>query len=444
MMKRRLIFGVVAVALALNLAIGAAIYLNSARAAEQKDSMDASLELFASVLQKVRAEYVDGTNLTYRDLTDAAIKGMVGKLDPHSEFMDADEYQQLQNDTEGQFGGLGLNVMVKSNYVVVIAPMEDTPGFRAGILPGDMIIRVNGASVENTPIDDVVKRLRGEPGTQVTITIHRPATGEEKNLTLTRAIIQTDMVKDINGKREFPLGADGIGYVRITEFGDRTGDELEAALGKLKAQDMKALILDLRWNPGGLLDQAVDVCQKFLPRGQLVVSTEGRDPAQNSVLRAKGRGDELKGMPMVVLVDLGSASASEIVTGCLQDLHRAVILGEKTFGKGSVQSIFPLDGPALKLTVAKYYTPSHRVIHEHGIEPDIVVPMTEEQERALLLTRLPGALESLDATNRVRVAQMQDVQLERAEDLLKGMLLYGQLENSPLKMAAKQDDPARN
>jgi carboxyl-terminal processing protease len=444
-MKRRLIFGVVAVALALNLAIGAAIYLNSARAAEQKDSMDASLELFASVLQKVRAEYVDGTNLTYRDLTDAAIKGMVGKLDPHSEFMDADEYQQLQNDTEGQFGGLGLNVMVKSNYVVVIAPMEDTPGFRAGILPGDMIIRVNGASVENTPIDDVVKRLRGEPGTQVTITIHRPATGEEKDLTLTRAIIQTDMVKDINGKREFPLGADGIGYVRITEFGDRTGDELEAALVKLKAQGMKALILDLRWNPGGLLDQAVEVCQKFLPRGQLVVSTEGRDPAQNSVLRAKGRGDELKGMPMVVLVDLGSASASEIVTGCLQDLHRAVILGEKTFGKGSVQSIFPLDDVgALKLTIAKYYTPSHRVIHGRGIEPDILVPMTEEQERALLLTRLRGGLESLDATNRVRVAQIQDVQLERAEDLLKGMLLYGQLENSPLKMAAKQNDPARN
>ncbi len=343
MMKRRLIFGVVAVTLALNLAIGAAIYLNSARAAEQKDSMDASLELFASVLQKVRAEYVDGTNLTYRDLTDAAIKGMVGKLDPHSEFMDADEYQQLQNDTEGQFGGLGLNVMVKSNYVVVIAPMEDTPGFRAGILPGDMIIKVNGKSVENTPIDDVVKRLRGEPGTQVTITIHRPATGEEKNLTLTRAIIQTDMVKDINGKREFPLGEDNIGYIRITEFGDKTGDELEAALDKLKAQGMKALILDLRWNPGGLLDQAVEVCQKFLPRGQLVVSTEGRDPAQNSVLRAKGRGDELKGMPMVVLVNLGSASASEIVTGCLQDLHRAVILGEKTFGKGSVQSIFPLD-----------------------------------------------------------------------------------------------------
>ncbi len=436
-MKRRLIFGVVGAALTLNLAIGAAIYLNSARAAEQKDSMDANLELFANVLQKVRAEYVDSTNLTYRNLTDAAIRGMIASLDPHSEFLDAQDYQQLQDDTEGQFGGLGLVVSMRDGYVTIVAPMEDSPGFRAGILTGDRIVKVDGKSVIKSPLDEVVKQLRGDPDTQVMVTIQRPATGEEKSYTLTRAIIQTDMVKDINGRKEFPLGEDGIGYVRITEFGDRTGDELQDALDKLKAQGMKALILDLRFNPGGLLDEAVNVCGKFLPRGQLIVSTEGRDPAQNSVLRAKGRGDELKGMPMVVLVDLGSASASEIVTGCLQDLHRAVILGEKTFGKGSVQSIFPLDNNmALKLTVAKYYTPSHRVIHEHGIEPDIVVPMTEEQEAAILLTRLPGGLESLDATNRARIAQIQDVQLERAEDLLKGMLLYGEL-SKPEKIAAK-------
>jgi carboxyl-terminal processing protease len=436
-MKRRLIFGVVGAALGLNLAIGAAIYLNSARAAEQKDSMDANLELFATVLQKVRAEYVDSTNLTYRNLTDAAIRGMIGSLDPHSEFLDAQDYQQLQDDTEGQFGGLGLVVSMRDGFVTVVAPMEDSPGFRAGILTGDRIMKVDGKSVVNSPLGDVVKQLRGDPDTQVAVTIQRPATGEEKSFTLTRAIIQMDMVKDINGRKEFPLGADGIGYIRITEFGDRTGDELEDALDKLKAQGMKALILDLRLNPGGLLDEAVEVCQKFLPRGQLIVSTEGRDPAQNSVLRARGHGDELKGMPMVVLVDLGSASASEIVTGCLQDLHRAVILGEKTFGKGSVQSIFPLDdSTALKLTVAKYYTPSHRVIHEHGIEPDIVVPMTEEQEAALLLTRLPGGLEELDATNRARVERIQDVQIERAEDLLKGMLLYGRL-SQPDKVAEK-------
>ena len=181
------------------------------------------------------------------------------------------------------------------------------------------------------------------------------------------------MVKDINGKKDYPLDTNRIGYVHITQFGDNTADDLEAALGKLKQQGMKGLVIDLRWNPGGLLEQAVAVCQKFLPRGQLVVSTEGRRTVEKYY--AQGTGDELKNIPIVVVVNLGSASAAEIVTGCLQDLHRAVILGEKTFGKGSVQTIFPLDdGSALKLTVAKYYTPSHKVIHQHGITPDILVP----------------------------------------------------------------------
>ena len=276
----------------------------------------------------------------------------------------------------------------------------------------------------------------------MTLTIQRPSSGLVKDFTLTRAIIKMAMVKDINGKKDFPLGDDKIGYVRITEFGDQAGEELEAALNKLKAQGMKALIIDLRWNPGGLLDEAVEVCGKFLPRGQLVVTTEGRDPGQNSVRRADGSGDEFATeMPMVVLVNLGSASAAEIVTGCLQDLHRAVILGEKTFGKGSVQSIFPLDdGSALKLTTAKYYTPSHKVIHQHGITPDIEVPMTEEQEAAVLLKRAPGGLESLSETNRISIENVHDIQLERARDLLKGIMLYKARRGrrqKPEKMAAK-------
>jgi carboxyl-terminal processing protease len=203
---------------------------------------------------------------------------------------------------------------------------------------------------------------------------------------------------------------------------------------------MNALILDLRWNPGGLLDEAVNVCQKFLPRGQLIVSTEGRDPAQNSIRDAAGRGDELHGMPIVVLVNLSSASASEIVTGCLQDLHRAIILGEKTFGKGSVQSIFPLeDGSALKLTTAKYYTPSHRVIHEHGITPDIVVPMSDDEEALLQFKRAPGGFESLNETNRVRLSKIMDPQLARAGDLLKAILLYDSFNGgaTPEKVAVK-------
>lgn len=447
-MKRRLIYGVVITVLLLNLAIGARIYLSSARAADKQDAVYPNLELYADVLEKVRKEYVDGQNLTYHDLVYSSLKAMVGSLDPHSQFMDVDDYQQLQNDTEGQFGGLGLVVSMRDGFVTVVAPMEDTPGSRAGILTGDRIVKIDGKSVEKMSLSDAVKILRGAPGTKVTVTIQRPAAGTEKDFTLTRAIIQMDMVKDINGGKTFPLDPDKIGYVRITEFGSSTGDELETALTKLKAQGMQALIIDMRWNPGGLLDEAVEVCSKFLPRGQLVVTTEGRDPTQNSIRRADGRGDEFvnangSAKPIVILVNLGTASAAEIVTGCLQDLHRAVVLGEKTFGKGSVQSIFPLDdGSALKLTTAKYYTPSHKVIHEHGITPDIDVPMTDEQEAALLVKRSLGGLESLNATNRVRVEQVHDVQLERAEDLLKGMLLYNALnhETAPApneKVAAK-------
>jgi len=215
-------------------------------------------------------------------------------------------------------------------------------------------------------------------------------------------------------------------------------EDLEAALKKLRGQGMQALILDLRWNPGGLLEQAVDVCEKFLPRGELVVTTEGRNPAQSSVRKAMGHGDELRNMPMVVLVNLGSASASEIVAGCLQDLKRAIVLGEKTFGKGSVQSILPLnDGSALRLTTAKYYTPSHKVIHEEGITPDITVPVTEEEERDILLQRTPGGVESLDEKDRPRVAGAHDPQLDRAMDLLKGITLFTQRAPLPEKKIAK-------
>jgi carboxyl-terminal processing protease len=427
-------------ALAVNLIVGARIYLSSAHAAERKDSVEPNLELFTGVLEKVRTEYVNGKNLTYRDLVYAALKGMIGSLDPHSEFMDPDEYRELQSDTEGAFGGLGLVVTMKDNYVTVVTPMEDTPGFRAGILSGDRIVKINDKSAERMSLQDAVKQLRGEPGTQVTVTIQRPSSGMVKDFTLTRAIVKMDMVKDINGKKEFPLGAGKIGYIRITQFGDKTDDELKTALNKLKAQGMKALILDLRWNPGGLLDEAVEVCSEFLPRGELVVTTEGRDPDQNTIRRAEGRGDKLKGMPVVVLVNLGSASASEIVAGCLQDLQRAVILGEKTFGKGSVQSVFPLDdGSALKLTTAKYYTPSHKVIQEHGITPDIVVPMSDEEEAALIYKRAPGGLESLHPEDRARVENSHDVQLERAGDLLKGMLLYSALNDAakPGKITVK-------
>ena len=437
-MKRRFIFGLVVVMLLLNLALGAKIYLSAAQAATDADNPQVNLALFNDAIQKIRNEYVDGTNLTYQQLVYASLKGAVGKLDPHSEFLDADSFQQLQDDTEGQFGGLGLVVALRDGRITVIAPMEDTPGSRAGILSGDYITQVEGQSVEGQPLADVVKLLRGEPGSPVTLTVARPSTGEKKNYTLQRAIIQMQMVKDINGKQEFPVDNNKIGYVRLTQFGDKTADDLEMALNKLKSQGVKGLVLDLRWNPGGLLDQAVAVCQKFLPRNQLVVSTEGRRVLEKYF--AEGSGDELKNIPIVVLVNLGSASAAEIVTGCLQDLHRAVVLGEKTFGKGSVQTIFPLDdGSALKLTVAHYYTPSHKIIHQRGITPDVLVPLSDAEEAALLLKRTPGGLDGIPSGTRAHVDKIHDEQLERAEDLLKGLLLYDQISGgaSLKKVAAK-------
>jgi carboxyl-terminal processing protease len=437
-MKRRLVFSIVAVVLTVNLLIGARLYVTSADAA-QKDSPYPNLKLFSEVMEKVRKDYVDGKEITYQELVYGALQGMIDKLDPHSEFMDPSKYRDLQNDTQGQFGGLGIIISMKDNFVTVVSPVEDSPGFKAGILSGDRIIRIEGKSTENMSLPDAVKNLRGEPGTDVSITILRPSSGDTHDYTLKRAIINVDMVKDINGKKEFPLGDNRIGYIRLVQFGEKTSEDLEAAMSKLKGQGMQALILDLRWNPGGLLDQAVEVCQKFLPRGQLVVSTEGR--YTNQKFPAKGRGDELHNMPIVVLVNIGSASASEIVAGCLQDLNRAIILGEKTFGKGSVQSIIPLDdGSALRLTTAKYYTPSHKVIHEVGITPNVIVPVTEDEERDIILRRTQGGIESLDQTDRTRVQNSRDPQLDRATDLLKGILLFSQIhpeEKSDSKMAAR-------
>src|SRR5712675_2064174 len=237
-MKRRLIYGAVAMVLGLNLFIGARIFLSSAQAAE-KDSPYPSLELFSYVMEKVRKDYVDGQKVTYQDLVYGALKGMLNTLDPHSEFMEPEKYKELQNDTQGAFGGLGIVVSMKDNFVTVVAPMDDSPGFTAGILSGDRIIRIDGKSTEKMGLQDAVKTLRGEPGSQVTITTLRPSSNQVKEYKLTRAIINVDMVKDINGKKEFPLGENKTGYIRLTQFGEKTADELEAGLKKLKAQGMQ-------------------------------------------------------------------------------------------------------------------------------------------------------------------------------------------------------------
>ena len=439
-MKRRIIYGILGCALGLNLLIGAQIYVYSSHAAAKDDPYE-NYRLLSDVLEKVRQEYVDGEKLTYKELIHGALKGMLNTLDPHSEFMDQSKFEELKKDTQGEFGGVGVVVSLsKDKQLTVVSPMEDTPGYRAGILSGDRIVKIDGKSTEKFTLEDAVKRLRGEPGSEVVVSVLRISSGQVTDHKLIRAVIKVDTVKDLNGKREFVLGENNIGYVRLTQFGEKTSDDLEKALKKLEKQGMQALILDLRGNPGGLLDQAGEVCNKFLPSGQLVVSTEGRGAAQKSEYRAKGRNKHLN-LPTVVLVNGGSASASEIVAGCLQDLQpitKAIVVGEQTFGKGSVQSILPLpDGSALRLTTAKYYTPSHKVIHERGITPDIIVSMSDEQEADLFKRRVPGGLDSLDEKERERIQNTRDAQLDRSMDVLKGILLYTQRSATPAKVAAK-------
>jgi carboxyl-terminal processing protease len=377
------------------------------------------------VLERVRQDYVDGEKVSYEDLMRAAMKGMLNTLDPHSEFMEASKYTELKNDTEGAFGGVGIVVGMRDNVLTVVSPMEDSPAYRAGILTGDKIVKIEGRSTEKTSLPEAVQKLRGEPGSNVSISVLRPGTKEVKDYTLTRSTIKVDTVKDINGHREFPISENKVGYVRITQFGEHTTGEFKEALEKLKKQGMEGLIMDLRNNPGGLLDQAVKVCDLFLARPQLIVSTEGRAQRMKTErYTATGR-DEYPNLNIVVLVNNGSASAAEIVSGCLQDVGRAFLIGEQTFGKGSVQSIMPLEnGSALRLTTAKYYTPSHKVIHEKGITPDAIVPMSEEEERALYLKRVAGGVESLEEPLREQIKAVHDVQLERAQDFLKGLILY--------------------
>lgn len=427
-MKRRLLYGTLVVLLGLNGLVGAQLYLNASQASDSDDAYS-SLKLFTTVMERIRSEYVDNTKISYRDLVQAALKGMLGTLDPHSEFMDQSKYQDLKNDTSGEFGGVGIAVSKRGDYLTVDSPIEDTPGFKAGILAEDRIVKIDGKSTDRMSFPEAVKLLRGEPGTDVTLTIVRPPGEDTQDYRLTRAVIKVDTVKDLNGKREFPIGDQGIGYVRLTQFGERTAEELGEALKKLKDRGMKGLVMDLRGNPGGLLDQAVEVCEKFLPRGELVVTTEGREGKQKSEYRARG-GEKYGNLPVVILVNGGSASASEIVSGCLQDtaakgLCRVVILGEQTFGKGSVQSILQLqDGSALRLTTAKYFTPSHKVIHEKGITPDVVVPMSDQEELDVYRKRSPGALKELPVAERERILNAHDVQLDRAVDLLKGLTTY--------------------
>src|SRR6478672_11583425 len=394
----------------------------------EEDNGYSQIAIFAKALELLRQDYVDENKTSYHDLVTAAMKGMLSSLDPHSQFMDPSDFRDMQDDTRSRFNGLGIEVSMKNGLPTVITAMEDTPAAKAGVLSGDQILRINGISTERMDLEDAINVLRGPAGAKITLTLLRPSTKEIKEYTLQRAEIKIQSVKGARLLDPELTGPFKIGYVRLVQFNEPTADELSKALDELQKQGMQAVILDLRNNPGGLLNSAVDVCGQFLPPNTKVVSTQGRVASQQRDYSTSGAVKERPNFPMAVLVNEGSASGAEIVSGALKDLHRAIVVGETTFGKGSVQNVMQLpDGSALRFTTAKYYTPGKQVIQGNGIVPSIRVPMTNEQERALFSMRSSGNLKPDEEKNLIKT---KDPQMMRAIDALKGVMVYAQ-ENSP-------------
>ncbi|HEX8011878.1 MAG TPA: S41 family peptidase [Casimicrobiaceae bacterium] len=363
--------------------LGLLLSLNFSAMAEKETRLPIpydDLKLFSAVFGRIKSDYVDP--VSDDKLIREAINGMVRGLDPHSDFLDAEAFKELQVSTQGKFGGLGIEVGVEDGFIKVVSPIEDTPAFRAGIQSGDLIVKIDDIATRGMPLSEAVQKMRGKPGTQIVLTVARKDLDVPLTFTLTREEI---VVKSVKAKLLEP----GYGYIRIRQFQERTGEDLAKAIKDLYKQgDLTGLVLDVRTDPGGLLPTAVGVSAAFLPKDALVVYTDGRTPDARMRLSAnkenylRSRGDDylkdlpagIKTVPMVVLVDGGTASASEIVAGALQDQKRAVVMGTQTFGKGSVQTILPLgNNTGLKLTTARYYTPSGRSIQAKGIEPDVVV-----------------------------------------------------------------------
>jgi carboxyl-terminal processing protease len=365
------------------LALASALALADDKPAKNDKAKNAEtyelLDLFGDVFERVRSDYVE--EATDEQLIEAAVNGMLTALDPHSGYMNAKRFDEMKVQTQGQFGGLGLEVTMDSGIVKVVSPIDDTPAYAAGIQPGDLITHIDGAQVQGMQLPEAVEKMRGPVGSSVRLTIRRGAE-EPFDVSLTRAVIK---IKSVRARLEGK-----VGVIRISSFSEQTEAGIEEAMEKLKAEakgPLQGLVLDLRNNPGGLLSQAVAVSDAFLERGE-IVSTRSRKPEDSQRYNAR-TGDIAGGVPIVVLINGGSASAAEIVAGALQDQHRAILLGTKSFGKGSVQTIIPLTGHgAMRLTTARYFTPSGRSIQAVGIEPDIVVE--------------PARIENLDAAARQR------------------------------------------
>ncbi len=392
--------------------------VSPAYAKEKVDKFE-KLRIFARVMTIIEENYVDKVDPV--KLINNAIKGMVSSLDPHSSYMTPDEYKELKITTTGKFGGLGIEITIKDGVLTIVAPIEGTPAYKAGLKPNDMIIKINGKSTLGMSLQEAVKLLRGKPGTKVTITILRGKDSKPFDVTITRAIIH---VKSVKYKK---IG--DVGYLRISQFQQGTTEEVKKALKKLKG--IKGLVLDLRNDPGGLLQEAIGVSDLFVKKG-LIVSIRGRRKYDVQKFYATNGGTE-PGYPLVVLINSGTASAAEIVAGCLQDDKRALIMGVRSFGKGSVQTIIPLpDGSALRLTTARYYTPSGRSIQAVGIEPDIVVNQAKlTEEKASFTLREQNLLHHLMGPKNLKAEYSKkdiekmlknDYQLLRAVQLVKALI----------------------
>lgn len=373
-----------------------------------------------SIIKKTFVEEVKTKALVY-----GAIKGMLNSLDPHSSFMTPEAYKEMMVDTKGEFGGLGIQIGVKDKLITVIAPIEDTPAYKAGIKAGDKIIKINDESSKDMGLEEAVNRMRGLKGTSVRITIVREELKEPKEFTIVRDIIK---IKSVKSK----LMEDNVGYVKLTQFQEQTAADLSVVLGKFSEAKVDAILLDLRNNPGGLLNSSVDVASQFLDSGKLVVYIKNR-AGEKVEYKTGGSRPSYNKPTLIVLVNQGSASASEIVAGALKDWHRAVILGNQTFGKGSVQSVIPLsDGSGLRITTARYYTPSGTSIQSTGIIPDIIVklePKNGTKEHTVVREKdlerhLKNEQKEEDAkpepeTAPAEISEKDDIQLQRALDLLK-------------------------
>ncbi|MBR0680862.1 S41 family peptidase [Roseomonas eburnea] len=365
------------------------------------------LNLFGDVFERIRAEYVEPVN--DRDAIENAIQGMLTGLDPHSSYMNPRMYRDMQVQTRGEFGGLGIEVTQEGGYIKVISPIDDTPAARAGVKPGDLITHLNGNSVQGLSLQEAVEQMRGERGTSIRLTIRREGADRPIELSITRDVIRPQVVR-------FRLEGGDIGYIRLTSFNEQTEAGLRRAMQQLRQQggnNLRGIVLDLRNNPGGLLDQAVQVSDDFLEQGE-IVSTRARrqEDAQRWNARA---GDIAQGLPMVVLINAGSASASEIVAGALQDHRRAIVMGVKSFGKGSVQTVMPIPGNgAIRLTTARYYTPSGRSIQATGIEPDIEVLATREDTATAAVARREREADLRRALRNDNGGQQQQQQQQAA------------------------------